>query len=42
MTFQAFDIALDLIRSLCEPLARIATRDADLEEQSGEPHPQSP
>jgi hypothetical protein len=31
--FQAFDLALDFIRSLREPLARIATRDADLEKQ---------
>jgi four helix bundle protein len=33
MSFQAFDIAIDLVRSLREPLARIATRDADLEKQ---------
>jgi four helix bundle protein len=33
MSFQAFDIALDLVRSLREPLARVATRDADLEKQ---------
>ena len=33
MTFQAFDIALDLIRSVREPLARIATRDPDLDKQ---------
>jgi hypothetical protein len=33
-SFQAFDIALDLVRSLREPLARIATRDADLDSRT--------
>ena len=28
MTFQAYDIALELLRSLRAPLARIATRDS--------------
>ena len=33
MTFQAYDIALDLIRCLREPLTRIQARDPDLEKQ---------
>ena len=33
MSFDALDLALDLIRSLRDPMARIATRDADLEKQ---------
>jgi hypothetical protein len=31
--YQAFDLTIDLVRSLREPLARIAARDADLEKQ---------
>ncbi len=33
MSFDAFDLALDLIRSLRDPMTRIASRDSDLEKQ---------